>query len=390
LRAKLVARAGELAPLLRAHAEEAERERRLSDAVIVAMDEAEFFSLRSPARFGGLETDLRTYNDVVAEIAKGCGSAGWIGFISNASAWVTSSVFGDQALEEVFAGNPGARFIGLLAPTATAERVDGGYVVSGRWGYASNSAHAQWAMLAAPLAHANGETEPHLILVPMSELSVEDTWHVAGMGGTGSNTVVASDAFIPSHRAVGFGRAISGEAQGESAYQTVPLMENFVVSAIHMVGAPVIGMAKSAPEMTLDRLATPKPIAYTFYTDTRDAPSTQLSLARAATMIETAAMQLEWWADETVSASRAGRELDLLTRARFRAHFGHAMECCRDAMKLMLNVQGASAFANANPIQRVWRDMETASRHGLLSYEMGQEIYSQALLGLDRQISPLI
>jgi 3-hydroxy-9,10-secoandrosta-1,3,5(10)-triene-9,17-dione monooxygenase len=389
-RAQLLERAAEIAPLLRANAAEAEQARRLPDANVDAMDAAGFFSLRSPARFGGLETDLRVYNDVVAEVASACGSSGWILFISNASAWVTSAVFGEEALEEVFGDRPSARFIGLLAPTATARRVDGGHAVTGRWGFASNSAHAEWAMLAAPLQHASGDVEPHLILVPMSELAVEDTWFVAGMAGTGSNTVSADEVFVPAHRAVSFSRAISGQAQRESPHPTVPLMENFVMSAIHMVGAPVIGMARAALALTLERLQTPKPISYTFYADTRDAPSTQLNVARAATLIDAAAMQLEWWADETVDASREGREIELLARTRFRAGFGYAMECCRDAVKLLLNVQGASGFATANPIQRVWRDLETASRHGLLSYEVGLELYSRALLGIEEPIAPLV
>lgn len=391
VRAQLLGRAAELAPLLRGNAEEAERQRRLPDANVDAMAAAGLFALRAPARFGGRETDLRTYNDVVAEVASADGSSGWVLFISNASAWVTSAVFGEQALEEVFGDRPGARFIGLLAPTATARRVDGGHAVTGRWGFASNSAHAEWAMLAAPLEHPTGEVEPHLILVPMSELTVDDTWFVAGMAGTGSNTVATDgEVFVPDHRTCSFGRAISGQAQRESPHPTVPLMENFVISAIHMVGAPVIGMARAALALTLERLQKPKAISYTFYADTRDAPSTQMNIARAATLVDTAAMQLQWWADETVAAAREGREIELLARTRFRAGFGYAMECCRDAVKLLLNVQGASAFATANPVQRVWRDMETASRHGLLSYEVGLELYSRALLGIDEQIGGLV
>jgi 3-hydroxy-9,10-secoandrosta-1,3,5(10)-triene-9,17-dione monooxygenase len=390
VRAELVERAAALVPQLRASSEQAEREQRLSDETIAAMDEAGFFSLRSPARFGGLETDLRTYNDVVVEIAKGCGSAGWLAFISNAAAWVTSSVFGEQALEDVFSGNPGVRMVGSFAASGAGHPVDGGYVVTGRWAYASNSAHAQWAMLTVPLAGDSGEIEPQMMLVPMSEVTVEDTWHVAGMRGTGSNTVVADGVFVPDHRAIPAGYALSGQAQRNSPNQTAAQMENFVIDAVHMVGAPIVGMAKAALDLTLERLAaSPKVVSFTFYTDARQAPSIQLNLARAATLIDTAAMQLEWWADETVAAAREGRELDLLTRTRFRAHFGFAMECCRDAIGLLLNVQGAGAFANSNPIQRVWRDLEVASRHGLASYEMGQEMYSRALLGLE-QIGPLV
>jgi alkylation response protein AidB-like acyl-CoA dehydrogenase len=390
-RSELVAQAAALRPLLRASTEQAEQERRLADSTIAAMDEAGMFSLRTPARFGGLETDLRTYNDVVVELAIGCGSAGWIAFISNAAAWVTASAFGEQALEELFSDNPGTRFVGSFSPSGTGEAADGGFRVSGRWGFASNSAHAHWAMLTVPLPGGSGELEPHMVLVPMSELDVLDTWHVTGMRATGSNTVVAEDVFVPGHRVVASRYVLSGQAQREREHPTPAQMENFAIAAVHMVGAPIIGIAKTALELTLERLAkSPKAISFTFYHDTRDAPSTQLNLARAATLIDTATLQLEWWADATAAAARGGRELDLLERSRFRAQFGFAMESCRDAMKLLLNVQGASAFADSNPIQRAWRDLEMASRHGLASYEVGQELYARALLGITEPIAPLV
>ncbi|MDX3641556.1 hypothetical protein [Streptomyces sp. MB09-02B] len=225
----------------------------------------------------------------------------------------------------------------------------------------------------------------------MTELTVVDTWFVAGMAGTGSNTVeTGGEIFVPAHRTVPFGGVLSGRTQSESSRQSVPQRENFVVSAVHMVGAPVIGMARAALDVTLERPSTPKPVAYTFYADTRDAPSTQLNIAKAATLIDTAEMLLQWWADETVGAASEGRELDALARTRFRANFGYAMECCRDATKLLLNVQGASAFATTNPVQRIWRDLETASRHGLLNYEFGQELYSHSLLGIEEPIGVLV
>jgi alkylation response protein AidB-like acyl-CoA dehydrogenase len=306
LRSELLAKAQEILPVLRANAEEAEATRRLPDATVAALDEAGFLRLRSPRRFGGLEADLRTYHDAVAEIAKGCSSAGWIGFISNASAWVTSAVFPESVLEEIFGENPSASFIGLLAPTAKARAVEGGFVVDGRWGFASNCLHAQWAMLTVPLPRGGEQLEPSLFVVPMSELSIEDTWHVAGMCGTGSNHVVATEVFVPTHRTVGLGAVLSGQAQRESARTSPVYAENFVISAVHMVAAPVLGMAKAALELTLDRLSTGKAISYTFYEDTRQAPSNQLNLAKAATLIDTASLLLDSWADRRSSRHRAG------------------------------------------------------------------------------------
>jgi 3-hydroxy-9,10-secoandrosta-1,3,5(10)-triene-9,17-dione monooxygenase len=133
-----------------------------------------------------------------------------------------------------------------------------------------------------------------------------------------------------------------------------------------------------------------KPIAYSVYDDVRKAPSMQLELAEAATLIETAMLHVRRWCDDIAEAARAGEVLPFAKRAQMRMDLGYAMRCCREAVGLLLNVQGASAFAETNPIQRVWRDLEMASRHGLLAGEIPHEIYGRALVGNFEPLSPLV
>jgi len=176
LREKMTAKAAALVPLLRAKAGEIERQGRIPDEVLGAIDTAQLFRLRTPKRFGGFEADIRTYMDVVAELGRGCGSTSWIGFISIATVWI-AALFPDEAQREVFAGNPDVRFMGALGMTARARTADGGYRLDGKWAYASNCLHAHWAVLSAPLPQ--GDT-----VVPMRELAIEESWHVVGMRGT--------------------------------------------------------------------------------------------------------------------------------------------------------------------------------------------------------------
>jgi alkylation response protein AidB-like acyl-CoA dehydrogenase len=131
LREKLTAKAATLVPLLRAKAAEIEREGRIPDEVLAAIDAAQLFRLRTPQRFGGFEADIRTYMDVVTELGRGCGSTSWIAFISIATVW-TAALFPDEAQREVFAGNPDVRFMGALGMTARARAVDGGYSLNGK------------------------------------------------------------------------------------------------------------------------------------------------------------------------------------------------------------------------------------------------------------------
>ena len=388
LRAELMTKASALVPLLRAKAAEHERERRISDEILSAMDAAGLFSMRAPRRFGGCEADLRTYLDVVAELGRGCGSTSWVAFISIATAWI-GALFNDEAQREVFAGNPGARFMGTLSMNSRARATQGGYVVDGQWAYASNCLHAHWAVLAVPLPNG-GTVAPGIVLVPMRELTVEDTWRVVGMRGTGSHTVHAREVFVPAHRALPVEVLATGQSPRSDKEEFV-YRESFMPTAIIAVVAPVLGLAQAALDLTLERLnKSSKPIAYSFYDDARKAPSMQLELAQASTLIEAANLHMRRWCDDIADAARAGAELPFIKRAQVRMDIGYAMRCCREAVGLLLNVQGASAFAESNPIQRVWRDLEMASRHGLISAQVPHEIYGRALVGNFEPLSAFV
>lgn len=388
LRAALTAKAAALVPLLRAKAAETERQRRIPDEILAAMDAAGLFRMRAPKRFGGFEADLRTYMDVVTELGRGCGSTSWIAFISIATAWIAAQ-FPDQAQRDVFEGNPDARTIGVLAMSVPAKPVDGGYMVSGRWPYASNCLHADWAILAVPLPVADAMA-PAIVLVPMRDLQIEDTWHVVAMRGTGSNTVIARDVFVPAHRVLPVETLAKGESPRTQTSELV-YRESFMPTAIIAVAPPVLGLAQAALELTLERInGADKPISYSFYADLKKAPSMQLALADAATRIDTAVLLMRRWSDDISQAARAGTNFDFTARARLRMDIGFAMRLCREAVDLLLSVQGASAFAESNPIQRVWRDLEMASRHGLLSGEVPHEIYGRALVGNFEALSPFV
>ena len=202
LRAELVGRAREIVPVLVRNAARTEAERRVAEENISLIDEADLFSIMRPRRLGGLETDMRTKLEVSRELARGCGSTSWATTLMNVCAFF-GGLFPDRAQRDVWESNPGARIAGVLAPTGEATRVDGGYRLSGRWGWASGCLHAQWAVVGFPVPDEHGEVvDQGLALVPMRELTIEDTWFVAGMRGPGSNTLVARDVHVPEHRVI--------------------------------------------------------------------------------------------------------------------------------------------------------------------------------------------
>lgn len=208
---ELAARAVALQPLLRKHAGYGDLHRRQPDEVITALAEAGLFGLLVPRRFGGQQASLRTLLNVTEALAEVDGSAAWVVSLGAVAGWLVG-LASERAREDVFGEDPDARIAGSITPTP-AERVDGGLLVTGRWPYVSGSPHATWAAVGALVPDDAGSPEALLCLIPMEQLTVEDTWHTVGMRGTGSHHLAAEDVFVPAYRTI----RLSDIADGGSA-----------------------------------------------------------------------------------------------------------------------------------------------------------------------------
>src|SRR4029434_2964506 len=183
----LIERAATVRPLLEQNADETDRLRRLPDAVVQSLKETGLCRLMVPKRFGGYETDIRTYIAVMAELGRGCGSTAWVASLINVCAWL-AGLFPEQAQRDVWAEDPDAWIAGSLAPNGLAVPADGGWRVKGRWPWASGCLHAQWVACGIHMENDQGEmTNLGLSLMPIGDVRIEDTWFMVGMKGTGSN-----------------------------------------------------------------------------------------------------------------------------------------------------------------------------------------------------------
>ncbi|MGW5639914.1 acyl-CoA dehydrogenase family protein [Streptomyces sp. NPDC003832] len=387
--AELKESAAALVPLLRENAARTEADRRVAEENIAALTEAGLFRLAVPRRLGGHETDMRTFLEVTSELARGCGSTAWVTTLVNVCNWMVG-LYPERAQQEVWGENPDARVCGVLAPSATSRAVEGGLVVSGRWGFASGSLHAQWATLGVPVVDATGaQIDQGAALIPMHELTVEDTWYVAGMRGTGSNTLVADEVFVPEHRILSVTEGVRGAYPTERKDETLYRSALVPVLALVLAG-PQVGLARAGMDVVTASLAKGRGISYTFYERASDAPSTQIQLAEAAQLIDTAMLHLLRAADDIDAWAAKGEYMPFETRARVRMDTGYVARRSREALDLLLSIQGAGSFAEANPLQRIWRDQETGSRHAIVNPAISGELYGRALLGIEEQVTPLI
>ncbi len=370
-------------------AEQGERDRRVPDEVIAAIREAGLLRIAVPRRFGGYETNMRTILEVAASLGRGDGSTGWVANLLNGASFMVGHL-PERAQREVWESGPDTGITASFAPSATARRVGDDFVVNGRWAWASGCFYSDWSLNGIPLVDASGEQHGvGLALVPMSDLAIEDTWHMAGMRATGSNTLVGEELVIPSYRVLSFPEAIEHryptEFKDEALYRSA-----FVSVLVLVLVAPHVGMARAALEHVIAH-APHRPISHTFYASQVDSTTVQMLIAEAAAKIDTARLRGQRAADIIDAAAAEGTYPDLETRGRIRMDTGLiARECCQ-AVDILLSVYGASAFADSSPLQRIWRDVNVSSRHGTINPAINQEVFGRILLGLEpREVSELI
>lgn len=336
-----------------------------------------------PTRFGGLAANTREAHAVARAIALGDGSAAWVHGILDSGAWVLA-LMDDRAQQDVWGGGAPHSFISIvLAPSSRAERIEGGYRVTGRWGYGTGSLHASWSLLGVPLTNEQGDVvDAGLALIPTSELTVDDNWYVAGMKATGSVTQVADNVFVPEHRILPLTAAVEGGYLGtnpEQSYQTV-----FVPSLFMKLIGPHLGMGRAALDYVVAK-AESKAIAYTGYEKQADSAIFQVAIAKAAVLLDAVELVAADIADEIYDAAARGYYAPYADRIEMRARAGWVVETITTVIHDLMTAHGSAGFADSAALQRIWRDQATASRHGHTLGASGYEAYGKTLFGRETE-----
>lgn len=372
--ADLVARARELFPLLREHADEADLLGRLPDVVTTALRDAGFFGLQVPLALGGPGADFRTAFDVYTELGRGCGSSGWLAMVLSGGAYM-ASLLGGQARHEIWGTNPRAVICSRLPAAGTARVVEGGMVISGRWQPTSGVHHSTWAMVAVA---TDTEADLALAVLPTRSGSTRHTWDVTGLRATGSDTLLFDEAFVPGHRLLSLPRMVDG-GYGED-HPDEPLCAAAVVPALTVtLVAPLLGMGLAALEHARDQLTRPSAAGAT--APRAASTSVQRAMADAALLIDSARLLLLRALDDVDAAIARRTQPDPLVQARIHMDAAAAAGNLGQAVRSILTALGGAGFSATDPIQRIRRDMEIALSHSNITPDVNREAYGRALLG---------
>ncbi len=377
---EVVARARKVAIAIKEDAGTADEMRRVPEASIALMREAELLRTIQPRRAGGHELSMRAHLDVISALAEGCGASAWVAGVAHAHSWMLGH-FPEEALQDVYGDEPDTLVSAVIGPRGKAVRqADGSHVLEGFWPFASGCQHATWLILGAQVFDPSGEmVDEGDFLLPTDQVTIKDDWNVAGMQGTGSNSVVCKDVRIPAHRWLSMPKLFELETPGLQGYDGwLYRAEAVPVLSLCLTGS-AIGIARAAlPEYL--RLVAGKPVMYTDHIHD-EYVATQMNVAQAASLIDAGEMMLYRAADDIDRHARAGERMPMLTRGRIRMDCAQGVRFLMDGVDKLFHTGGATGLSMRNALQRAWRNLHATNMHGLLAMEPSAEIYGRLLLG---------
>lgn len=378
--AQLLARARDLAPTFRARAAETEKARSIPPESIAELRQAGLLRTLQPALFGGHELPLDEAVLITATVAEGCGSTGWIqGIFSDHCA--TLGMFDGRAQQDVWGASPDSLISSGFLPAGKAVRVDGGYRLSGRWPFSSGCDHADWTLIRCfvPAAAEGAPAELYMFLLPKSDYSIIDNWHVMGMCGTGSKDFeLKGEVFVPAHRALSDtdlrnGTGPGSEFNGGALYR-LPRHSTIPFS----LAAPMLGMAQRALQLLIESAREKS-------SGERRAVhegAIHVRLASAAAEIDAARELMLRDCREAMALVRQGREMSVEERARNRRDIAWvASQCTRALDRLFAAAGGRNIFLDTEA-QRLLRDIHTAGQHIALNWDVAASNYGRVVSGL--------
>ncbi|MDI3387544.1 acyl-CoA dehydrogenase family protein [Streptomyces sp. B-S-A8] len=371
--------------------------RRMPGESVAELSEAGFFRLLRPTAYGGFAADPAVHHAAVQEIARACGSTGWAAAVLGVHPWHVA-LFDPRAQDDVWGADPSVLVCSSYAPTGTVTTTGDGHRLSGRWHFSSGCDHAGWALLGGLVTDGEGSpVDLRTFLVPRSAYTVDRVWDTVGLRGTGSNDLVVQDAFVPAHRSLGYRPVNALDCPGHRLNSEPLYRLPYAAVFTTTISTAMVGIAEGAYEehVTAARERTPAgrtpagrtPAGRTPAGRTpraADDPFAQVRIARAASEIDAARLQLTRNTRELYAAVERGEQPAPGLRARTRRDQVLATERAVTAVDLLVESAGGGVMgAGGGVLQRAWRDLRTGRGQAANDLERALTLYGRHALGVE-------
>lgn len=354
-----------VAPILRDYGPESVELRTLAPASVAALEEIEAFKLSGPREVGGLDAHPTAQLEAFVELSKADISAGWCTMVQSMVAGLAGAHLPEGEAFEAAFGSSYPKFSGTTNPEGTAQPVQHGYRLNGRWSYASGIRHCDWVLAGVRLLDehgqqrtaANGAPLWTAMAIPTNQIEIEDSWHVTGLQGTGSPHYRARDLVLSADHEMPFGG--TNPRRGGPWFH-IPMSTFLVVGVV----ASCLGLAERALELfrehsTRTRFSTGQALG--LRTTVRHDFSVASHSVEAARLYAGQVLAGAW------EQRQRGEPISKSDEARIRSMGSWVGDVCLDAVRFCYRALGAVANFIDHPMDQINRDMLAASQHVFIS-----------------------
>jgi indole-3-acetate monooxygenase len=374
--------AAALKPGIKARAAEIEKARRLPADLAATLARAGLFRMGIPREIGGLEVDPVTLLRVGETLAEADASVAWCVMIGVTSG--LSAAYLPTAVAQEIYGNPDMIAGGVYAPMGRAVEYGDGYLLNGKWQWASGSINCAWLMGGAviiangePRRLPNGAPDARMLLFPASSAQLIDTWHVSGLCGTGSGEMQVTDLRVPKTHSVSL---VTDKPVARGALYAFPIFGLLALA----IAAVLLGNAQAAVEDLIELAGGKKP---------QGSGRTLAERATAQTVLADNVAKLRsaraFYYDAVASAwdaAQADGAITIEARANLRLAATHAARTSAAVAREMYELGGGSSVFLSSPLQRRFRDAFAATQHMMVAPQT-YELTGRFLMGLQTDAS---
>lgn len=362
---ELVERAKAMVPALKERAKRCTAERNVPAETIAEMQAAGFFRILQPKRYGGYEMHPNAFFDVQKILAEGCMSTGWMYGVLGCHPYELA-LFHDEAQQEVWGDDPSMLVSSTYQPVGQVTTVEGGFRLSGHWGFSTGSVHCGWVLLGALVwpndVPGSGPPDMRTFLLPRSDYTIdENSWHVFGLQGTGSHDIIVDDVFVPeyrTHRAVdGFLCQNPGQAANDGPLYRLPWAQVFTRS----VSTAAFGGARAAVNASMkimaDRVSTNTGKA------SKADPILHAAIAAAHSQILEMEQTLRLTFEDLLNIAESGQPIPMEKRALYTYQSSMVVRRLARLIDDIVQLLGGRAIYTSSEIIQPWLDLNAARAH---------------------------
>ena len=360
---ELVRRARAMVPVLRERAQACVAARDVPAESIAEFQEAGFFRILQPRRWGGYEMHPNVFYDVQKALAEGCMSTGWMYGVVGCHPYEIA-LFHEEAQAEVWGEDQSTLVSSSYQPVGKVTVVDGGFRLSGRWGFSTGSVHCKWVVLGAlvPPSEPGGAPDMRAFLLPRSDYTIDtDSWHVFGLQGTGSHDIIVDDVFVPehrTHRAIdGFLCQNPGQETNPGPLYTLPWAQVFMRSVSTAAFGGARAAINAAIEIAQSRVSTNTGKA------SKDDPFMNAAISRAYAEVTEMEQTLRLTFEDLMGYATRGEPIPMEKRTHYAYNSSSVVRRMADLVDDMVKLLGGRAIYMSSPIIQPWLDLNAGRAH---------------------------